>query len=294
MKNYFKSLFKEQPEERFFSLKLTKAVLWSFGFMFVITFTISFCDAVALEFKPTSEGVNYVVFELFKAPVAVAGFALPILGLIGLNHRSEQTKKQIASATLQLAISERQNLFNNYFKHLEEFKKHIESMDGERLLRVSSITHLHDRLFEGVKVFGDYDICSPALDELLRNLKETVSFIENANNLSEIINFADEKEHHFSSIPSVFCIDKITTKAMIGKSSSKMVEEYTPLVITLSNGVVAYYRNLELVINYLCRILEFKGDSDWPVELRSTVLKIHPRLKQLAIQEEALSQQQPS
>ncbi len=291
MKKYFESLFEEQPEERFFSLKLTKLVIWSFGLVFIITFTISLCDAVTLEFKPTSEGVNYLVFELFKAPVAVAGFALPILGLIGLNHRSEQTKKQISTADRQILINQNQNLFSNYFKHVEEFKKHIESMEETRL-RVTSISHLHDRIFVGAKDIGDYNIRSPALDELLRNLKETVSFIEHANNLSEIINFAEEKEHLFSSIPSVFCIEKITNKVMVG--SANTFKEYVPIVINPSKGVVGYYNEIEFLVSYLCRILDFKGDSDLPVELRSTASKIHSKLKQLAIQEEALSQQQPS
>ncbi|HIF5583917.1 TPA: hypothetical protein ACX3CS_004868 [Vibrio parahaemolyticus] len=140
MKNYFKSLSAEQPEERFFSLKLTKLVLWSFGVMFVVTFTISLFDAVTLEFKPSSEGVNYLVFELFKAPVAVAGFALPILGLIGLNHRSEQTKKQIEEASVQ-------NDFANYYKHKEEFLKYVDSIDESKYFVASKMTRMHGWLF---------------------------------------------------------------------------------------------------------------------------------------------------
>ena len=140
MNNYFKSLFKEQPEERFFSLKLTKAVLLSFGFMFVITFTISLFDAVTLKFKPTSEGVNYLVFELFKAPVAVAGFALPLLGLIGLNHRSEQTKKQIEEARVQ-------NDFANYYKHKEEFLKYVETIKTDKCLVTANMMRSHNTLF---------------------------------------------------------------------------------------------------------------------------------------------------
>ncbi len=140
MKNYFKSLSAEQPEERFFSLKLTKLVLWSFGFAFVITFTISLFDAVTLEFKPTSEGVNYLVFELFKAPVAVAGFALPILGLIGLNHRSEQTKKQIEEARVQ-------NDFANYYKHKEEFLKYVNAINQDKRYNVNQMIGFHSTLY---------------------------------------------------------------------------------------------------------------------------------------------------
>ncbi|MGI3033398.1 hypothetical protein ACRTES_12075 [Vibrio diabolicus] len=167
MKNYFKSLSAEQPEERFFSLKLTKLVLWSFGFVFVITFTISLFDAVTLEFKPTSEGVNYLVFELFKAPVAVAGFALPILGLIGLNHRSEQTKRQLALASVQ-------NNFANHYKYQEEFIKYC-----DLVCKISSraeATHAYNRLFpESIK--GKLTIDNDLLveiNELLRVYAQTI------------------------------------------------------------------------------------------------------------------------
>lgn len=157
MKNYFKSLFEEQPEERFFSLKLTKVILWSFGIAFAFTFMISLNEAITLKPSFTSDGVNYLVFELFKAPVAVAGFALPLLGLIGLNHRSEQTKKQISA-------SGEQNRFANYFKHLEEFKKHVDGLEDRKHIDLTKVRMVHDTLFSRAYDFGDYKIDSQEIE----------------------------------------------------------------------------------------------------------------------------------
>ncbi|EHK1074245.1 TPA: hypothetical protein NKV10_002231 [Vibrio parahaemolyticus] len=158
MKNYFKSLFEEQPEERFFNLKLTKAVIRYFGIAFIITFLISLSEAITLELSLDSAGVNYLVFELFKAPVAVAGFALPLLGLIGLNHRSEQTKKQIEEASVQ-------NDFANFYKHREEFLKGAKSSDLCKGLSESDFLDLYSKLFINSRK-RDFSIAQCCLNEL--------------------------------------------------------------------------------------------------------------------------------
>ncbi|MCS0317850.1 hypothetical protein [Vibrio diabolicus] len=190
MNNYFKSLFEEQPEERFFNLKLTKLVLWSFGFAFAVTFVISLNEAIILKPSFTSDGVNYVIFELFKAPVAVAGFALPILGLIGLNHRSEQTKKQI-SATGE------QNRFANYFKHLEEFKKHVESLEERKRIDITKIRMIHDTLFSRAYVFGDYEIDSEELEIVHDFLKVADQHMKGENAESAFVNLPEELGYFF-------------------------------------------------------------------------------------------------
>ncbi|HCH5256266.1 TPA: hypothetical protein NKY93_003565 [Vibrio parahaemolyticus] len=211
MKNYFKSLSAEQPEERFFSLKLTKLVLWSFGFVFVITFTISLFDSLTLEFKPTSEGVNYLVFELFKAPVAVAGFALPILGLIGLNHRSEQTKKQISATGAQ-------NRFANYFKHLEEFKKHVEGLEDQKQIDMTNIRMIHDNLFSRAYAFGDYDIDSEELEKVHDLLIVADTDMERANSDSYFVNLPEELSYLFSA-QSMFGMKNVIRQDIANLSS---------------------------------------------------------------------------
>lgn len=191
MKNYFKSLFEEQPEERFFSLKLTKIVLWSFGIALAVTFMISLNESIALKPSFTSDGVNYLVFELFKAPVAVAGFALPILGLIGLNHRSEQTKKQI-SATGE------QNRFANYFKHLEEFKKHVEGLEEKHQIDMSKIRMVHDNLFSQAYEYGDYNISSNALEVVFVALSTANECMKVAKTDSCFVNLPNELSYLYT------------------------------------------------------------------------------------------------
>ncbi len=185
MKSYFKSLFEEQSEERFFSLKLTKFVLWLFGGVFIVTALISLRGAITLELKLTSEGINYFIFDLFKAPVAVVGFALPILGLIGLNHRSEQTKKQITATG-------EQNRFANYFKHLEEFKKHVDSLEERKQIDLTKIRMLHDNLFSLAYRFGDYDVHCSELETICDFASAIDDFLKAVKGKNELLRLPEE------------------------------------------------------------------------------------------------------
>ncbi|SET40440.1 hypothetical protein [Thalassotalea agarivorans] len=54
----------------------------------------------------------------FKVPLGVLSLLIPIIAVFAANHRSEQTKRQIE-------LSQVQNNFSNYYKHLEEFEKYI-------------------------------------------------------------------------------------------------------------------------------------------------------------------------
>ncbi|ELI5380675.1 hypothetical protein RRJ87_002832 [Vibrio parahaemolyticus] len=70
-----------------------------------------------LTWRLDYEGFNFFV-KAFSVPIAVLTSIIPLIGFIALNHRSVQTREQI-----QLARS--QNLFTNYYKHIEEFEKYV-------------------------------------------------------------------------------------------------------------------------------------------------------------------------
>ncbi|TOL25179.1 hypothetical protein [Vibrio parahaemolyticus] len=252
MKNYFKSLFEEQPEERFFNLKLTKAVILYFGIAFIITFLISLREAITLELSLDSAGVNYLVFELFKAPVAVAGFALPILGLIGLNHRSEQTKKQIAGATLQLASSERQNLFNNYFKHLEEFIKHVTRNLKSGEVNTSTLRHGHDFLYPNSLSEGDFSINPDAIEGIEKYLIQAIEFLESIKDKTDITRGIDlleeisDFQRKFSVIPpSVSGV--VNVAATAEDRHAKIIDAYEEVMCGFSRqlNVVGFSTDLK-------------------------------------------------
>lgn len=173
--------------------------------LFLVTSAASVQTASILNFEFTARGMNYVIFDLFKAPLAILGFGIPILGLLGINHRSAQTKRQIQ-------LSELQNNFTNYYKHIDEFDKYIvETLHGEKWFKSSmERRHLHKKLFPKASE-GQY-----SLDVTLRREVESIvkdiytklerlvsvepanipalieSLISEARNLSYIFNFDEQ------------------------------------------------------------------------------------------------------
>ncbi|MCA2465994.1 MULTISPECIES: hypothetical protein [Vibrio] len=121
LNNYFTSLSEEQPDVRFFGLRLVRFVSAIFGSVFLFTFLVTLFDTSTLDWKLDVEGLKFFFLDAMKVPGSILAFYLAVLGLIGANHRSEQTKKQIEEARVQ-------NDFANYYKHKEEFLKHVEDI----------------------------------------------------------------------------------------------------------------------------------------------------------------------
>ncbi|EOW7148443.1 hypothetical protein ACOZ82_001970 [Vibrio parahaemolyticus] len=145
MKNYFKSLSAEQPDVRFFGLRLVKFVSVIFGSVFIFTLAVTLLDTSALDWKLNVEGLKFFFLDAMKVPGSILAFYLAVLGLIGANHRSEQTKKQIEEARVQ-------NDFANYYKHQEEFLKYVEEINHKGRFISSNMRALHQTLFPKSRV----------------------------------------------------------------------------------------------------------------------------------------------
>ncbi|HHC6618080.1 TPA: hypothetical protein ACN33S_001930 [Vibrio parahaemolyticus] len=188
MKNYFKSLSAEQPDVRFFGLRLVKFVSAIFGSVFFFTLAVTLLDTSALDWKLNVEGLKFFFMDAMKVPGSILAFYLAVLGLIGANHRSEQTKKQI------FATGE-QNRFSNYFKHLEEFKKHVEGLEYRSQIDKTKIRMIHDNLFSRAYEFGDYKVKSDVLDIIYFYLTSAHDYMKRMN-----VKFT-KSESCFSSVP---------------------------------------------------------------------------------------------
>lgn len=187
MKNYFKSLSAEQPDVRFFGLRLVKFVSVIFGSVFFFTLAVTLLDTSALDWKLNVEGLKFFFLDAMKVPGSILAFYLAVLGLIGANHRSEQTKKQI-SATGE------QNLFANYFKHLEEFKKHVDGLDQDarKHIDMTMIRTVHDVLFSRAYEFGDYKIHSDVLERVHDHLRTASAHIEGIETEKDLVKLPEE------------------------------------------------------------------------------------------------------
>ncbi|WP_318438316.1 hypothetical protein [Photobacterium leiognathi] len=134
------------PHKSFLSLKI------AWGTVLILA-TMSISSAVMIvfnsELKPdlSYSGFNHFI-SVFRFPLAIAALIIPVVALLAANHRSEQTKEQIK-------VTNSQNIFSNYYKHMEEFTKYLlPRVDKEVDLRFA-----HSKFFPDSSL-GDYAISS--------------------------------------------------------------------------------------------------------------------------------------
>lgn len=126
-------------------------VLW----LVIIIMLASSATIAALIIKNTeiTWGLDYKsinnYLSVFKIPLSITALIIPIVALLAANHRSEQTK-------LHILTTEQQNLFANYYKHIEEFTNYTKEHFSDKIVFLNR-RRLHELLFPNAR-FGDYHI----------------------------------------------------------------------------------------------------------------------------------------
>lgn len=93
-----------------------------------------------LAYKYDYTGFNNLL-EIYKVPLGLLALIIPVVALLAANHRSEQTKKQIE-------VTNSQNCFSNYYKHLEEFEKYYKLSESKfPYLKEYDSRHIHSLMF---------------------------------------------------------------------------------------------------------------------------------------------------
>ncbi|MCG6359171.1 hypothetical protein K6U58_11335 [Vibrio fluvialis] len=127
------------PETSFLDLWIVR------GF---ILFFIAISIILAVYIRQTSDlqylkgyvGLNNFLV-IYKIPLGILALIIPIVALLAANHRSEQTKKQIE-------VTNNQNQFSNYYKHIEEFGKYFDQIsDKITYIKEHDYRHLHSIIF---------------------------------------------------------------------------------------------------------------------------------------------------
>ncbi|WP_415775376.1 hypothetical protein ACMYQ1_19020 [Shewanella oncorhynchi] len=176
-KNLNKSDYLFDAKKNFFDLKIVQF------FFFTITITSIICYVVILFNSKLHIDLSYVGFnnfvEIFKVPIAMLALNIPVIAVLGAFHKSEQTR-------LQIKLSDGQNLFANYFKHIEEFVKHIEKFEHKDERSKCDARRLHYKLYPNA-VSGDYDIS----DEMAIKINELISYSKILLNGNDVEDEAD-------------------------------------------------------------------------------------------------------
>ena len=236
------------PDVAFFTLPIVKLTAFFFMAVFLtLCFVIIYMSKLSGNWNFTYSGFNNLL-EYFKVPLGFLALTIPVGAIYAANHRSEQTKQQ-------LALTRQQNLFTNYYKHIEEFEKftskrlesvleHVAFAEFQGLETTAFDTrHYHKALFPNLLSAGTITVDRTLICQLEKNLNikellkaEGIDTLEKADKF--FLNLLKDTEklltHHKLSIGRLmitgFTLKRINIKkykktqlSLLGKTSSKRV-----------------------------------------------------------------------
>jgi hypothetical protein len=145
-----KNLFKIDPLKSFTELPAFRiTIILSISLATIFTILIIFNSDIVWRFDYV--GFNSFV-EIFRVPLSILAIAVTVIAILATMHRSAQTKEQILSTN-------RQNIFSNYYKHIEEFEKYYKTITGNGPVYSYNLRLSYERLFPNASI-GDYSINS--------------------------------------------------------------------------------------------------------------------------------------
>ena len=156
-------------------------VHYTLGTILAVAFSMTlgiFLTAGKLALEPDATGYE-VATNLYRAPIAIALLSIPVLALLASNHRSVQTMSQMELTAKQIELTTGQNLFANYYKHIEEFSKWCEHIKG--FGEVKSRRKLHKKLFPNARS-GDFAIPGDITFELNEFGSRVIQLLREAQN----------------------------------------------------------------------------------------------------------------
>ena len=210
----------------------------------------------SLDWKFDAEGFNTFLSTLSFPLKFIAGYAAAV-GFISLNHKAEQTKRQIE-------LTEENQKFINYFKHRDEFVKHCADYQGTlNPLPASDARKYHEQLFPESRN-GDFNfnqhIIENVYSEYLFLLDKIVSYLS-----------ALEKEDTTNLMPlheEITNCYRYQIYALIRFSSSNMTRrEYEFKQDSALKDISAYHDVLLSCFDYLKYLISFTDNSNLMVFL---------------------------
>ncbi|PTP62419.1 hypothetical protein CWO01_11660 [Vibrio splendidus] len=219
------------PNQSIVQLKIFRVAI------FILLFTASVSAVFIVKHSHLELSLNYKgfnhFFSVFKFPLAILAMIIPTVALIATNHRSEQTREQIR-------LTNSQNNFTNYYKHLEEFEKFgLKATEKpDPLYYVFNFRSLHSSLFHKAKE-GNYAPNVVLINEFYEHSKKMLLLLTSPkgserDKIEAISEFMSEQEKfhakHQISLPQWTATRSIEGKVV----PDSMGEIFSSLILLLS------------------------------------------------------------
>lgn len=147
------------PHKSFLNLE----ILWFVVGFFNLSAFISWVMIIHysnIDFEFSYVGFNGFI-DIFQVPLGILAIIIPIVALLAANHRSEQTKEQ-------LRLTQEQNNFSNYYKHIEEFEKYCEGHKSE-IPEINKPRQTYVKIFKESKN-GIFSISQDSIQEVTKTV----------------------------------------------------------------------------------------------------------------------------
>lgn len=220
-----------------------------------------------LEPCGTSECFRTFV-EIFRVPLAVAALAFPGSAWVIASHRSALTLKQITE-------TESQNKFANYFKHREEFFKHIEALELPFRLNSNGNFHFLDLVHLHITYYGDlksFHVHSESLDSFrlnfcIRDVFDDLTELVRSEGTSGLSDFTDNAIRLHTILGESFgivfypAVKRNTIAIADGMDNQHEYEFIGDLAISINMTVWDFRTSVDTVTRYIDSVLKFSGDK---------------------------------
>ena len=252
------------PDTSFFELKIVRLTALSFILVFLLVCAVIIHQSELWgEWNFTHSGFNNLL-DYFKVPLGFLALMIPVGAVFAANHRSEQTKKQIA-------LTHKQNLFTNYYKHIEEFEKFTDKSlsrvfvdnylgKAEEHKRNFDSRHVHKVLYENLIHTGNTQtnaqllnkidiICISMFNPLSHENEDSVEQIRTSL-MTTILQINKVLQEHNISFGDLFTgsLEAKANKIVEYESTQTELQKDTD-TNSISDGVSCYY-----IADFLYRI----------------------------------------
>ncbi len=133
-----------------------------------------------LRFDFTYRGFNEIL-TIFKFPLWILATIVPGVALVAANHRSVQSSKQINLSRGQITAAQEQNIFQNYYTHLDKFEsycKELISYNEIAIIKRSSPRSIHSKIYPRARQ-GVFTVSEGISDFLSQKNSELQSYAYN-------------------------------------------------------------------------------------------------------------------
>lgn len=254
------------PNISFFGLRVVRVTVALWGIIFIVVSGFCVCTLPEKYVLDISfHGWNTLAFEILKVPITFLAILIPVGAVYATNHKSQQS---IEAARL----TQVQNSFSNYYKHVDEFEKYAEKYNSLKWFgqsnKVTSISsrQLHGILYGNEKKSTDYQANTIVLRRVFEIVSKMDADIEYHSTLvlnSDKASFTKKINDKYKEVENIISnsVDIEQSFFINGKGDNFRYRHLLSDVVYFSSAYHDYSKSI-VIFYLLVYLFRFDGTND--------------------------------